>query len=54
VASQAQDALDADPPWFLVGYTFHLLMWRNALKGLAFDYRAFSQWGRVETAWIDS
>ena len=54
VASQAQDALDADPPWFLVGYTFHLLMWQSAVKGLALDYRAFSQWGRVETAWIDS
>lgn len=54
LAAQTQDALDADPPWFLVGYTYHLLMWRNAVKGLALDFRAFSQWGRIETAWLDA
>jgi peptide/nickel transport system substrate-binding protein len=54
LAAQAQDALDADPPWFLVGYTFHLLMWQSRVKGLALDYRAFAHWGRVETAWIDA
>ena len=54
LADQAQDALDADPPWFHLGYTFHLPMWRSVVKGLALDYRAFVQWGRTETAWIDS
>lgn len=54
LAGQAQDALDADPPWFLIGYTYHLLMWRNVVKGLALDYRAFAHWGRVETAWLDA
>ena len=54
LAEQAQDALDADPPWLHLGYTFHLPMWRSVVKGLALDYRAFVQWGRTETAWIDS
>ena len=54
LAAQAQDVLDADPPWFLVGYTYHLLMWQAGVKGLALDYRAFAHWGRVETAWLDA
>jgi hypothetical protein len=48
-----QDLLDQDPPWLLVGYTYHLPMWQKYVKGLSMDQRAFSQWGRVETAWLD-
>ncbi len=51
--SQAMDLLDEDAPWFLVGYTFHLPMWRNTVKGLLLGDRAFAEWGRVETAWLD-
>ena len=51
--NQAQQLLDEDPPWFLIGYTFHLPMWRTAVKGLAMDTRAFAEWGRIETAWLD-
>ncbi|GIV80228.1 MAG: peptide ABC transporter substrate-binding protein [Litorilinea sp.] len=51
--AQAQDLLDQDPPWFLIGYTFHLPMWRNTVKGLALDNRAFAEWGRIETVWLD-
>ncbi len=51
--NQALDLLDQDPPWFLFGYTFHLPMWRTRLQGLALDNRAFAEWGRVETAWLD-
>ena len=54
IAAQAEDALDADPPWYMIGYTYHLPLWRAAAKGLALDYRAFVQWGRVETAWLDT
>jgi peptide/nickel transport system substrate-binding protein len=50
---QMQDILDQDPPWLLVGYTYHLPMWQKYVKGLAMDTHAFSQWGRVETAWLD-
>jgi len=52
--NQALDVLDQDPPWFLVGYTFHLPMWRNKVKGLLLNDRIFAEWGRVETAWLDS
>jgi hypothetical protein len=45
--------LDQDPPWLNVGYTFHLPMWQPYVKGLAMDVHAFSQWTRVETAWLN-
>ena len=51
--NQMQDALDQDPPWLFIGYTDHLLMWRAYVKGLALDKRTFSEWGRVDTAWVD-
>ena len=51
--NQALDLLDQDPPWFLIGFTFHLPMWRTAVKGTGLDLRTFAQWGRLETAWID-
>jgi peptide/nickel transport system substrate-binding protein len=47
------DLLDQDAPWFLIGYTYHLPMWRAAIKGTGMDKRTFAQWGRLETAWID-
>jgi peptide/nickel transport system substrate-binding protein len=50
---QMQDLLDQDPPWLNVGYTFHLPMWQPYVKGLAMDKHVFSQWTRVETAWLD-
>ena len=52
--NQALDILDQDPPWYLVGYTWHLPMWRNTVKGLALDNRAFVEWGRIEPVWLDA
>lgn len=51
--NQALDVLDQDPPWFLAGYTFHLPMWRNTVKGMLLNDRIFAEWGRFETAWLD-
>lgn len=51
--SQAEDLLDQDPPSFLVGYTFHLPMWSDQVNGLELDNRAFAEWGRVETVWLN-
>jgi peptide/nickel transport system substrate-binding protein len=51
--NQMMDLLDQDPPWFLVGYTFHLPMWRTTVQGTGLDLRTFAQWGRLETAWLD-
>lgn len=50
---EAQDMLDEDPPEYLIGYTFHLPMWNNRVKGLALDNRIFAEWGRIETVWMD-
>ncbi|MEM7536141.1 MAG: ABC transporter substrate-binding protein [Chloroflexota bacterium] len=51
--TQAEDILDQDPPSYLVGYTFHLPMWNSKVKGVELDNRAFAEWGRMETVWID-
>ncbi|MEZ4863215.1 MAG: ABC transporter substrate-binding protein [Caldilineaceae bacterium] len=51
--NQAMDLLDNDPPWFLIGYTFHLPMWRNTVKGLLLNDRIFAEWGHLETVWLD-
>lgn len=51
--NQALDILDQDPPWYLVGYTWHLPMWRNPVKGLELNNRAFAEWGRIEPVWLD-
>jgi peptide/nickel transport system substrate-binding protein len=51
--NQAQQLLDDDPPWFLLGYTYHLPMWRTTVKGIALEERTFAEWGRIETAWLD-
>ncbi len=51
---QIQDLLDQDPPWLFIGYTDHLLMWRANVMGLALDKRIISEWGRVETGWLNS
>lgn len=50
---QAEDMLDADSPQYMVGYTHHLPMWQNYVKGLDLANRAFAQWGHVETVWLD-
>jgi ABC-type transport system substrate-binding protein len=52
MVADLQNLLDDDPPWYLVGYTFHLPMWSAKLKGMALDNRAFALWGRLETAWM--
>lgn len=51
--NQALDLLDQDVPWFLIGYTYHLPMWRSTTQGTGLDLRTFAEWGRFETAWID-
>ncbi len=51
--AQAQAMLDENPPWYLVGYTFHLPMWRSYVNGISLDNRLFTEWGRFETVWLD-
>jgi oligopeptide transport system substrate-binding protein len=51
--NQMLDLLDQDAPWFLIGYTYHLPLWRATTKGTGLDMRTFAQWGRLETAWLD-
>jgi peptide/nickel transport system substrate-binding protein len=53
LVNQALDVLDQDPPAYLVGYTYHLPMWRSRLKGLLLNDRLFVEWGRIETVWLE-
>lgn len=52
--NQALEALDQNPPWLLIGYTYHLPMWRSRIQGLFLEDRAFAEWGRIETVWLDT
>jgi len=51
---QMEDLLDQEPPWVMLGYTFHLPLWRNGVRGLALDRRVRALWGRLDTAWMAS
>jgi len=50
---QAESILDEDPPWYLVGYTYHLPMWSSKVKGINLANRASAEWGRFETIYIE-
>ncbi len=50
---QIEDVLDEDPPWLLVGWTFHLPMWQSYFKGHGMELRTQSVWGRLDTGWLD-
>jgi ABC-type transport system substrate-binding protein len=53
MAGELQNMLDQNPPWCLIGFTFHLPMWQSYVKGLALENRAFAQWGHMDTVWLD-
>jgi ABC-type transport system substrate-binding protein len=50
---QVEDVLDEDPPWLLIGWTFHLPMWQSYFKGHNMEARTQSVWGRLDTGWLD-
>ena len=45
--------LDQTAPLYLIGFTDHLPMWRNTVKGHNSEARGFSELGRVDTFWLD-
>ena len=51
--NQAMDLLDQDAPFVVTGFTEHSTIWRNYVKGLYIDKRIHSDWGRVDTVWLD-
>lgn len=53
LVARAQDILDNDPPWLVIGWVDHNPIWRNYVKGLALDQRVLSDFGRIETVWLD-
>ena len=53
LGAKGQDLLDADPPQIHFGYTSHMLMWRNNVKGLSLEQRLHQEWGRFDTVWLE-
>ena len=50
---QGEDILDQDPPQLVHGFTDHLPVWQNYVKGINIELRRFTEWGRFETVWLD-
>ena len=50
---KGEDLLDQDPPQIVHGFTDHLPVWQNYVKGINIDKRQFTEWGRFETVWLD-
>lgn len=50
---QGQELLDEDPPFFLIGFCAHSPMWQSRVHGLAVEQRSFSEWGHLNTVWLD-
>ncbi len=51
--AQGMALLDQTAPLYLIGFTDHLPMWRNNVKGHNSEARVFSELGRVDTFWLD-
>jgi ABC-type transport system substrate-binding protein len=51
--AQGMVLLDQTAPLYLIGFTDHLPMWRNTVKGHNSEARVFSELGRVDTFWLD-
>ncbi len=51
--AQGMVLLDQTVPLYLIGFTDHLPMWRNTVKGHNSEARVFSELGRVDTFWLD-
>ena len=50
---QGEELLDSNPPQFHFGFTAHMPMWHNYVKGLQLENRVQTEWGRFETVWLD-
>ena len=45
--------LDEENPLFVIGFTSHLPMWRNYVKGMAMEQRTHTCWCRLDSVWLD-
>ena len=50
---QGSDILDADAPMKFLNWIYHMSMWQSFVKGLMLDNRVWSEWGYLETVWLD-
>lgn len=52
--AKGMDLLDANPPFYPLGFTKHNAMWRNELMGHFEDRRLFTVYNPPDTFWIDA
>ena len=50
---QAKTFLDEENPLFVIGFTSHLPMWRNNVKGMSMEQRTHTCWCRLDSVWLD-
>jgi ABC-type transport system substrate-binding protein len=50
---EIEDWLEQESPWMMIGFTSHLHMWKNYLKGMNFDKRVRLSWGKTDSMWVD-
>jgi peptide/nickel transport system substrate-binding protein len=50
---KGEELLGANPPQYHFGFTSHMPMWRNYVKGIVLETRIMTEWGKFETIWLD-
>ena len=51
--NQGMDILDANPPFYHIGFCGHSPAWSKDVKGMSMDTRLHVLWERLDTAWLD-
>ena len=51
--AEAKAFLDEENPLYVIGFTNHLPMWRDYVKGMAMEQRSHTHWGELTTVWLD-
>lgn len=51
--NRGMDLLDENPPFYLIGFCAHSPMWRSYVKGLNLENRLHTEFGRLDTVWLD-
>ncbi len=51
--SEGMDILDANPPFYHIGFCGHSPAWNKDVKGMSMETRLHVLWERLDTAWLD-
>ncbi len=51
--ARGMDILDANPPFYHIGFCGHSPAWSKDVKGMSMETRLHVLWERLDTAWLD-